>query len=163
MTDDAHGLTKVAAGDGQHFAVAGATLTWKVRSSQSGGAFSFFEQTLEPGEGVPLHVHGYPEAFYVLSGSLIFSSGNDPEQVEHCRTGDVILASPGTKHSFYNPGPDQVRMLSISSGAHEIFFDAVEAADRAAPFGALPPDQAMTRVVAIGAQTGTHFSIPSNS
>lgn len=161
--DDARGLIKIPAGEGAAFAVAGATLTWKVRSREAGGDFCLFEQVLQPGEGVPLHTHSYPEAFYVLSGTVDFAAAQEPAKTTQCNAGDVILARPHTKHSFYNTGPGPARMLSISVGAHEAFFDAVQAADKSEPFAALPPDQAMARVAAIGAQTDTNFCISTGA
>lgn len=160
--DDDRGLVRVAAGEGEHFAVAGATLTWKVRSRQADGAFCFFEQQLAPGDGVPLHTHSYPEAFYVLSGTVAFASTQGAGPITHCKAGDVVLAQPHTRHSFINPGPAPARLLSISVAAHESFFDAVEAADKVAPFAALDPAEVMARLAAIGGRTDTNFCAPSS-
>jgi len=66
------GARKVAPGEGERFDVAGAHLTWKVKGEASGYAFSVCEQTLAPGEGVPLHSHSSPEVFYVLAGQADF-------------------------------------------------------------------------------------------
>jgi hypothetical protein len=57
------GLRKMARGEGERFDVAGAHLTWKVNGEDSGYAFSVCEQTLAPGEGVPLYSHSSPEVF----------------------------------------------------------------------------------------------------
>lgn len=160
--DDERGLIRVAAGEGEHFAVTGATLTWKVRSRQADGAFCFFEQQLAPGEGVSLHTHSYPEAFYVLSGTVGFASTQGTGPITHCNAGDVVLAQPHIRHSFINPGPAMARVLSISVAAHESFFDAVEAADKSEPFAALAPAEVMARIEAIGAQTDTNFRTPSS-
>jgi quercetin dioxygenase-like cupin family protein len=151
-------LTRIRAGEGEHFSIAGANLTWKVRSRDAGADLCFFEQVLEPGEGVPLHTHSYPEAFYVLSGMVEFAPDNAPETIHRCVPGDVMLAQAQAQHSFFNRGTETVRMLSISVGAHQEFFDAVEAADRVEPFASLPPEDAMMRVAAIGAETDTVFA-----
>jgi mannose-6-phosphate isomerase-like protein (cupin superfamily) len=153
-------LIHVPAGGGEQFAVAGARLNWKVRSADSGADLCCFEQVLEPGEGVPLHTHSYPEAFYVLSGVIDFAPDQAPETVRRCGPGEVILAPARAQHMFFNHGAETARLLSISVGAHERFFDAVEAADRAEPFADLPFDQAMARVAAIGAETDTVFAPP---
>lgn len=150
------GLSRIAAGDGRQFAIAGATLTWKVQSEDSGGRFCFFEQTLAPGAGVPSHSHSYSEAFYILSGVVEFS-GFATESPIPSGAGDVIFAPPNQKHGFYNPGTEAARLLSISVGAHQRFFDAIEAADRLTPFSEMSPGDAMMRVAAIGAETDAHF------
>lgn len=150
-------LILVPAGEGEGFSVAGANLTWKVRSDDAQGDLCLFEQIVEPGEGVPLHTHSYPEAFYVVSGAIHFISSAASDEGWDCKSGDVVIARPHTPHGFFNQGTDTVRMLSISVAAHERFFDAVEDADRQEPFGMLPPDAAFARVIAIGEQTDTHF------
>ena len=66
------GVRKVGPGNGEKFDIAGVHFTWKVRGEDSGYAFSICEQTLAPGEGVPLHGHASAEAFYVLSGAAYF-------------------------------------------------------------------------------------------
>lgn len=154
-------LLRVPAGEGRGFSVAGANLTWKVRSDDAAGELCLFEQVIEPGEGVPVHTHSYPESFYVLSGTIHFVSSEASEGWV-CTNGDVVVARPHTLHGFFNKGKETVRMLSISVAAHEKFFDAVEDADKQDPFAKLPPADAFARVIAIGAQTDTHFLPPSS-
>ncbi|MGI3903238.1 MAG: cupin domain-containing protein [Janthinobacterium lividum] len=113
--------------------------------------------TLEPGQGVPAHTHGYPEAFYVVEGSIQFH-GKATEQARGvCGRGDVVTAGAGIRHSFFNPGPGPARLLSISSGAHARFFDAIVEADRSRAFSDLPAPDAFARVVEIGARHDTLF------
>ena len=150
-------LVRIPAGEGKAFSIAGANLTWKVRSGEANGDLCLFEQVVEPGEGVPLHTHGYPEAFYVVSGTIHFASSTTSGKSRDCSAGDVVIARPHTPHGFFNKGSETVRMLSISVAAHERFFDAVEDADEQEPFSSQPPAAAFERVIAIGAQTDTHF------
>lgn len=159
---ESNALLAIPAGTGELFSIAGANLTWKVRSRQAGGDLCLFEQVLEPGEGVPLHTHSYPEAFYILSGTINFASDQPAATTSQCGPGDVVVARPQAHHSFYNSGTVTARLLSISVGAHERFFDAVEAADRTDPFAALPPAEAMARVAAIGAENDTIFCGPTD-
>jgi quercetin dioxygenase-like cupin family protein len=154
-------LVRIPAGQGQGFSVAGANLTWKVRSDEARGDLCLFEQVIQPGEGVPLHTHSYPEAFYVVSGTIHFASTAASGQSWDCQGGDVVIARPHAPHGFYNKGTETVLMLSISVAAHERFFDAVEDADRQEAFAAQPPASAFARVIAIGAETDTHFLPPS--
>jgi mannose-6-phosphate isomerase-like protein (cupin superfamily) len=148
-------ITKIAAGEGARFSAANVNLTWKVRAEDVLGAFCFFEQTLKLGEGVPPHHHGYAEAFYVLQGELVFV-GSDGFEVP-CRQGDVVLADAGTRHAFFNGGTEVVRLLSISVGVHQRFFDAVAAADHQAPFASMAHGEAMKQIALIGQNTDTHF------
>ncbi len=150
-------LARIPAGEGRTFSVAGANLTWKVRSGEANGDLCLFEQVVEPGEGVPVHIHSYPEAFYVVSGTIHFASSTNLGKSWDCSAGDVVIARPHTPHGFFNKGSETVRMLSISVAAHERFFDEVEDADEQEPFSSQPPAAAFERVIAIGAQTDTHF------
>ena len=152
-------ITRIPDGEGQHFSAVNANLTWKVRAEDVSGAFRLFEQTLQIGEGVPPHHHGYAESFYVLQGELVFI-GSDGFEIP-CRRGDVVLAEAGTSHAFYNRGPEVGRLLSISVGAHQRFFDAVAAADRQAPFASMTPGKAMRLIVSIGQTTDTPFVSPN--
>jgi quercetin dioxygenase-like cupin family protein len=150
-------LTMLDAGAGERHAVAGADWTWKVRAEQTDGAFCFFEMTLAPGQGVPAHIHSYSEAFYIVEGRVQFAASAAGETPKTCSRGDVVLARPGVRHAFFNPGPDAARLLSISSAEHSRFFDAVVEADKSHAFSAMPAPDAFARVAEIGARTGTLF------
>ncbi len=154
-------LTKVENGAGVHHDIAGVQWTWKIRSSQTDGCFCFFEMTVEPGQRVPLHVHSYPEAFYVLEGELEFHTGHEKGEVLGCVAGDVVLARPEVQHALFNGSQSKARLLSISSAAHESFFDAIVSADRDRPFASMPADEIFARVAAIGARTDTRFVLGS--
>jgi quercetin dioxygenase-like cupin family protein len=154
-------LVVVKSGQGEHSEIAGARWTWKVKSADSAGSFCFFEQLIKPGEGVPLHAHSYPEAFYIVEGELVFSS--DDGRSIACSHGDVVIARAETRHTFANASQRDARILSISVGDHQIFFDEVVKADRAAPFANMAPSDAFARVAAIGARTDTRFASPPKS
>jgi quercetin dioxygenase-like cupin family protein len=52
----------------------GELLTYKIASQRTGGAYSLFEVTTQPGAGPPPHVqHREDESFYVLEGEFEFS------------------------------------------------------------------------------------------
>jgi quercetin dioxygenase-like cupin family protein len=152
-----NGLNTVKNATGESYDIAGAQWTWKVRGSQTDRGFCFFEMTVHPGQGVPLHVHGYPEAFYVLEGALEFHPGDEKGTVLNCTAGDVVLANAGNPHAFFNRSQSSARLLSISTAAHEPFFDAIVEADRDRPFASMPAEDIASRVAAIGAQTGMLF------
>ena len=153
-------IDHIVAGEGARFAIAGAQWTWKVRSEDSAGAFCFYEQKIQPGEGVPLHVHSYAEAFYIFEGELLFQSDGHLGKAIVCRRGDTVLARPGVQHAFSNTSAAEARLLSISTPRHQEFFDTVAAADRDQPFATMSPADAFARVAAIGVSTDTRFTQP---
>lgn len=152
-------LIRIPSGGGEDFKVAGAKLTWKVKSDATEERFCFFEQVLEPGDGVPMHVHNFTETFYILAGTVTFfeAAGSAPLK---SGIGDVVVARPGAFHGFVNEGDKEARLLSISVPEHQRFFDAVARADRETPFSSMSPDIAMQHVAAIGAETDAVFSPP---
>jgi quercetin dioxygenase-like cupin family protein len=153
------GARKVAPGDGERFDVAGAHLTWKVKGEDSGYAFSVCEQALAPGDGVPLHSHSSPEAFYVLAGKVeFFRILNGKEDWVLCETGSMMILPPNSLHAFYNRSVEPCRMLGISTQLHQSFFDAVASADRKEPFSKLTLPKAMARVAEIGLRHNMYFA-----
>lgn len=123
-------LTKVENGAGGHHDIAGAEWTWKVRSAQTDDSFCFFEMIVAPGQGVPLHAHSHPEAFYVLEGELEFHSNDAQSMTLRGTAGDVVLAGPAVQHSFFNRSGSKARLPSLSAAGDEAFFDAVATADK---------------------------------
>lgn len=153
-------LSMISAGNGEHFDLAGAKLTWKVKAEDSDMRFCFFEQVLAPGDVVPPHLHHYTEAFYVLAGTVTFFREPDNGHAFRSSTGDVVVARSTGLHGFANEGNTEARLLSISVPEHQRFFDALVAADREQPFAAMPPEAAMARVAAIGDDTDSVFARP---
>ena len=156
-------LLRIAKGDGEHFDIAGARLTWKVKSEATAGRFCFFEQVLLPGDMVPPHVHTFTESFYILAGAVTFFDLVDGGSSLRANAGDVVLARPGAFHGFRNEGDGEARLLSISVPEHQRFFDAVASADGQLPFATMEPALAMQRVAAIGEETGAVFAPPGGS
>lgn len=61
-------------------------------------------------EGPPQHRHGaHDEGFYVVSGTVRFTSG-DTWSDAPART--LVMVPPGTPHSFANPGDEPAVMLN---------------------------------------------------
>ncbi|MGK6324678.1 cupin domain-containing protein [Sphingomonas sp. DT-51] len=153
-------LVRIPRGDGEHFDIAGAKLTWKVKSDVTQGRFCFFEQVLQPGDAVPLHVHGYTETFYILAGTVTFLDATNKGSRVRSSTGDVVVVQPGAFHGFGNESDEEARLLSISVPEHQRFFDAVASADRDLPFATMTPEMAMQRVAAIGDEYDSVFARP---
>lgn len=134
-------------------------LTWKVKGKDSGYAFSVCEQTLEPGEGVPLHSHSSPEAFYILAGQTDFLRITDgKEDWIRCEPGSTMILPPNSLHAFYNRSSERCRLLGISTHLHQTFFDAVARADQKESFSTLPLAKTMGRVAKIGLQHNMYFA-----
>jgi quercetin dioxygenase-like cupin family protein len=155
----AEGARKVAPEEGERFDITGVHLTWKVKGEDSGYAFSVCEQTLAPGEGVPLHSHSSPEVFYVLEGRADFFRvvGGEEDWIR-CENGSTMILPPNSLHAFYNRSSEPCRLLGISTQLHQTFFDAVASADQKEPFAALPLPEAMARLAQIGLRHNMHFA-----
>jgi quercetin dioxygenase-like cupin family protein len=153
------GVRKIGLGEGEKFDIAGAHLTWKVKGEDSGYAFSICEQTLAPGEGVPLHSHPSAEAFYILSGAADFFRLVDGEgDWVRCEIGGLMILPPNSLHAFYNKTSEPCRLLGISTQLHQAFFDTIASADKSKPFSSLPHSEVMRVVAQIGAQHNMYFA-----
>lgn len=68
---------------------------------------------LEPGQGVPSHVHDdEDDSFLVLEGTLSLTVGHDDRRVD-ARPGTFVLVPAGTPHAIANAGTADVRLLNI--------------------------------------------------
>jgi mannose-6-phosphate isomerase-like protein (cupin superfamily) len=68
---------------------------------------------LEPGQGVPSHVHrDEDDSFLVLEGTLTLVVGDDDRTVLAGK-GTFVLVPSGTPHAITNDGPDDVRLLNV--------------------------------------------------
>ena len=147
--------------------VFGELVTCKVTSDQTGGAYSLFEVTTQPGEGPPPHVHHREdETLYVLEGEYEFLSGEGNLRVG---AGSLLCVPRGTLHAHRNVGEGVGRMLVIQTpgGLYERFFEEV---GKAVDGESGPPvfeDQADTGKVAeiaseYGIEIPQHDSRPEN-
>ena len=150
-------LRQVSAGEGELFDVAGVKFLWKAKGEDTQFAFTIVEQTLRTGEGVPPHSHPYTEFFYVLEGVVVFQrigatgAAARTDQTElRCAAGDAVVVPAGVIHTFSNAEAADARILGVSNYKHQQFFDGVQAADAAAPFGPMPPGEAMAKIAEIG-------------
>jgi len=68
---------------------------------------------LEPGQGVPSHVHDEEDdSFLVLEGTLSLVLGEDDREV-HAGAGCFVLVPAGTPHAIANEGTCDVRVLNV--------------------------------------------------
>jgi len=72
---------------------------------------------IAPGRELEAHAHGdEDDAFYILEGEMTFFFGDEDEEAV-APPGTFVLAPPGVRHGFRNPGPGPVRMLNVHAPA----------------------------------------------
>jgi len=107
---------------GQRITSGGVSVTLKITSAESDGHCAVVEITIPPHfMGMPAHVHQQTtELFYLLSGSLAFTLG---EETVIARQASFVLVKPGTAHRFWNPTDTPASCLVyLSPGGSEQFF-----------------------------------------
>jgi quercetin dioxygenase-like cupin family protein len=141
--------------------VLGELVTYKITSYQTGGAYSLFEVTTQPGAGPPPHVqHREDEAFYVLEGEYQFLVEG---RTINAGAGSLIYVPKGNLHAHNNVGEGIGRMLvsQTPGGLHERFFEEIgeEVKDGStAPASEDPPD--METIAKIAAEYGIEIAPP---
>src|SRR5688500_9782738 len=70
----------------------------------------FVTEYPERGKGPDLHLHPYPEAFVVETGTAIFTAGD--EQIE-VAGGNIVVVPAETPHGFKCAGDDTLRVVSV--------------------------------------------------
>ncbi|GCE28710.1 hypothetical protein KDA_41940 [Dictyobacter alpinus] len=71
---------------------------------------SVFQVATVPGGGPSLHVHPYPEVFFLQHGHATFTVGDEVLEVE---AGSVVVAPANTPHKFKNTGDAPLQMFSV--------------------------------------------------
>jgi len=137
----------LAPGEGPAISMGALPLIFKARSAWTGGAYEMHEQPIKPGVLVAPHRHeNQDQVSYVVAGTLGFMVGG---QEFEAPAGSFIWRPRRVTHALWNSGPEEARMLEISSPGTEIeeffrrFGDLTEAgsataeavAELAAPYG----------------------------
>jgi mannose-6-phosphate isomerase-like protein (cupin superfamily) len=149
-------VTHVLPGEGtKSLWVMGELLTYKIPSQRTGGAYSLFEVTTQPGAGPPPHVqHREDESFYVLEGEYEFLDNGRTLRAE---AGSLLYVPKGTLHAHKNVGEGAGRMLVTQTpgGLYEHFFEEVgkPAVGDAGPL-VFDDHPDVRRIVALAAQYG---------
>ena len=135
-------------GEGAKFNVLGDQMTFKLTGEDTNNQFTLVHDQVEPGVGIPLHVHdNEDEIFRVLEGELEIGVG---DQKRTLKAGDLGFAPRGIPHYWRAVGDKKVRMdTSIFPAGLENMFS--ELGDL--PAG--PPDFA--KIVDICAKYGVRF------
>lgn len=117
------GIAHIPPGEGRSLWVLGELVTCKTTSEQTGGAYSLFEVTTQPGGRVLPHIqHREDESFYVLEGEYEFL---DDGGATRAGVGSLIYVPRGNLHAHKNVGKTTGRMLvsQTPGGLHERFFE----------------------------------------
>jgi quercetin dioxygenase-like cupin family protein len=155
------GVTHVPPGEGRSLWVLGELVTYKTTSERTGGAYSLFEVTTQPGGGVLPHVqHREDESFYVLEGEYEFL---DDGGTTRAGAGSLIYVPRGNLHAHKNVGDKPASMLisQTPGGLHEYFFEEIgePAIDRSESSVSEGP-QDMRRIIAIAVTYGIEIPPP---
>ena len=100
----------------------GGTVTFKIRSDESGGTLTAIEGTAAPQEGPPLHVHDQDEVIYTLDGTLRVKLG---DTLRETPPRSFVFIPRGTPHTWQNVGAEPARFFATvmpASTAFEQFF-----------------------------------------
>lgn len=111
----------VSEGQGEKIWAMGILVTVRVKSSDTNGAYSVFEDLVLPGAGPVPHVHvNEDETMYLLEGEL--RAWLDGQQYD-LKVGDFVHMPRGVEHYFKNISTKPTRMLlSYTPGGFEKWF-----------------------------------------
>jgi quercetin dioxygenase-like cupin family protein len=113
--------------------ILGGFVRFKLGGEETGGAFALVEHTLAPGIlAAPIHTHTHEdEASFVLEGEIGAQIG---DEVMRVGAGALLVKPRGVRHSFWNPGASQARVLElIWPAGFERYFAELDAVLRAGP------------------------------
>jgi quercetin dioxygenase-like cupin family protein len=145
----------VPAEGGTALALPGWSMRVKIAASDTAGAFTLIEGTMDPGQpGAMEHVHvGHDEAFFVISGQLRFRVGDG---FRAATPGETVFASRGLAHGFSNPGAEPARYLvALTPSGYEFYFERLAAVIRRT--GAMPDRETLVHLMA---EHGTFVAEP---
>jgi quercetin dioxygenase-like cupin family protein len=118
----------VREGEGAQVWAMGVLVTVKVRASDTGGAYSVFEDFIPPGAGPVPHTHTREdETIFVLEGKLRAWLGGKQYDLD---VGDFVHMPRGVQHYFKNVAdqPTQMLLTYTPGGFEQWFLDIGKAA-----------------------------------
>ncbi len=144
--------------------VFGELVMYKIKSEQTGGAYSLFEVASQPGSGPPPHVqHREDESFYLLEGEYEFLVEG---RTLRAGAGSLIYVPRGNLHAHRNVAEGVGRMLvsQTPGGSHERFLEEISEERRdvsTTPISNGP--QETERIAKIAVEYGIEMPIPGRS
>ena len=149
MQTKGRSLKVVRAGEGLHFNVLGAMMTYKATVEDTGAAYSLAVEVTPPHGGLPLHVHHREdEAMYILEGEYEIQCGDD---VFQATAGTFVFLPRDVPNRYQNVGDAPGRFLYITSpGGFEKLVEQVSLLSIGAP-----PD--MQKIKEMGLKYGVEF------
>ena len=136
--------------------VLGVTHIYKATGAETAGSFSLWEAVVPPGEGPPPHTHTREdEAFYVLSGELVFEFEGEGA-ARRVGPGGFVFGARHRRHAFRNLGDQPARVLILS--APSCGLDQMFAELDAATAGGMAE---IEKLVAISAKYGVKIERPT--
>jgi mannose-6-phosphate isomerase-like protein (cupin superfamily) len=94
--------------------------TVRFEGGDYGTAISFFAVDNEPGQGPGLHVHPYPETWFVHAGKARIEAGTE---VVEAGPGDIVVVPGGVPHKFTNTGEGQLVIFCVHDTAQMVQTD----------------------------------------
>lgn len=136
-------------GEGLHFTVFGASMTYKVTAEDTGGAYSLAMETTPPHGGLPLHIHHREdEAMYILEGEYEIQCG---DRVFRAIPGTFAFLPKNIPNRYQNLGDTPGKFLYITSpGGFEKLMEQMNSI-----MSSEPPD--MQKVQEAGQRYGIEF------
>jgi quercetin dioxygenase-like cupin family protein len=132
-----------AAGQGRTFPFGRTSVVVKLEHPETDDAFALVEATFPAGvPGPPRHRHPWHESFYLLSGELEFTVG---DETIHASPGDLVHAGPGVPHTYVNLAPQSATALGFFTPGK--FLGALEDIATTFPSGGGPPDMQRMREI----------------
>ncbi|CAN5163183.1 hypothetical protein BH18ACT10_BH18ACT10_14350 [soil metagenome] len=111
MEMKAHGITYLKRDEGLTIRAPDGPVTYKVTAGQTGGAYSLFEEAVQPGGGATPHIHHREdECFYVVEGEIEF---HVDEETVLAGSGSLVYVPRGTVHAYTNTGTAPARVLDL--------------------------------------------------
>lgn len=130
-------------GQGRSFAFGLAPVHVKLEAGETEDAFALVEASFPANlPGPPKHRHPWAESFYVISGQLRFTVGDD---LIDALPGDLVHAPEGLPHTYANPFADPATALGLIAPGR--FVAALEDIATAFPPEGGPPDMEKLAVI----------------
>ena len=137
----------------------GLAFRWKVTGTDTGYAFAVYEMRMDPGSGIPMHVHPFAEFFYVLEGvvdAVSLDNEGVPTSVSLSER-ESLNAPPNTPHGLRNTSERPARFLSVASFEHEEAFNRIERVMAEKGRDTLSEAASAELFIQLAAETQTYF------